>query len=306
MNIPIAPLAAAFLGLASAAGFALMPTPVLESTVIDSGIAAIVAAAEPPLGMTARLLVAAGAGILVALVTWFALFLLLGGRAIVIGKRVERNDAAPVVRRADAHPDAPPRPPLRATRDLGPPFLEVHARLRRGDEPLTDGEAEEVFETELVLSEPLPDAAVADDPEQTPPTPAEAELPQDLNQPLSAFDPGAIRESPMPAPSSVLPLKRSALPPRPPVFTPSERFETFELTPPVRNVAPPPPAPAPISQEAPITRPETEATVHALLDRLEKGVVRRGLASGVEQPQRDPEHGLQEALVTLRNLARRA
>jgi hypothetical protein len=100
------------------------------------------------------------------------------------------------------------------------------------------------------------------------------------------------------------------------VFDSSERFETFELTP-MRRSAPPArlrPAPRPEPQpqmapeQEPIATPKTDATIHALLERLEKGVVRRGMAVGPE-PEANPrqtERGLEEALVTLRNLARRA
>jgi hypothetical protein len=127
----------------------------------------------------------------------------------------------------------------------------------------------------------------------------------DLEQPLAAFDPEAIPDVPMPPPVTLPPLRRVS---RPQVFDTSERFETFELTP-IRRTPPPPSlAPAPRVVEEAITRPETEATIHALLDRLEKGVVKRGIASAPEAPQRprDAERGLEEALVTLRNLARRA
>ncbi|MEI9928050.1 MAG: hypothetical protein WDN44_10605 [Sphingomonas sp.] len=91
------------------------------------------------------------------------------------------------------------------------------------------------------------------------------------------------------------------------MFDDSERFEIFELTPAARP-APPRPVPAPVRREEAIARPETDATIHALLDRLEKGVVRRGIAGGTEHAPRprDAERGLEEALVTLRNLARRA
>jgi hypothetical protein len=197
----------------------------------------------------------------------------------------------PVLRRADAHPDAPPRPPLLATRDLGTPFLEVMAR------PAPEAEHDEHRPQPLPESAPEP-APVAGAPE-------EQDLPMDLEQPLAAFDPQAIPQVPMPPPVTLPPLRRTA---RPAVFDTSERFETFELTP-IRRTPPPPTlTPAPRQREEAITRPETEATIHALLDRLEKGVVRRGMATGREAPQRprDAERGLEEALVTLRNLARRA
>jgi hypothetical protein len=62
MNLPLAPLAAAVLGGAAAAACALMPASMLESLVMASGLPAVLQAAAPPLGMTARLAIAGGAG----------------------------------------------------------------------------------------------------------------------------------------------------------------------------------------------------------------------------------------------------
>jgi hypothetical protein len=287
MNLPIAPVAAALLGGVAAGACALMPIPMLESLVMASGLPAAVSAAAPPLGMTARLAIAGGAGGMIAVFGWLVLFLVLGTRGVTIGRsKIVEADAlqAPVLRRADAHPDAPPRPPLLATRDLGTPFLEVTARA-----PEPEAAPEPLFESEAEIAE----------------IPEEQDLPMDLEQPLAAFDPQAIPDVPMPPPVTLPPLRRVA---RPQTFDTSERFETFELTP-IRRTPPPANlAPAPRQPEEAITRPETEATIHALLDRLEKGVVKRGIAAGTETPQkpRDAERGLEEALVTLRNLARRA
>lgn len=283
MNLPIAPLVAGVLGGAVALCALVVPTPVLEALVMDSGIAAVLAAAEPPLGFTARAGIALAGGGAVALFSWFALSVLLGTRGVTIGK-AEALDfdtvATPVLRRADAHPDAPPRPPLLATRDLGMPFLDIRSPAE--PEPLV---------AETLVAEPVHVALV------------EQPLPRDLDQPLSAFDPDAVPDVPMPAPVALPSLART---PRPPVFDETERFEVFELTPPVREPAPTPRLVA-RSEEA-ITRPETEATVHALLERLERGVVRK---AGVTSPpvrveRRAKERGLEDALVTLRNMARRA
>jgi hypothetical protein len=276
MNLPFAPLAAAVLGGAAAMACFLLPVPMLEALMMDSGLPAVLSAAAPPLGFNARVAIALGAGGLLGVFSWLALFILLGSRGLTIGKAKAANDDAvptPVLRRADAHPDAPARAPLLATRDLGTPFLEVSAPAKP-EKP---------------------------QPEHIPEQP----LPLDLEQPLAAFDPEAIPDSPVPPPHTVAPLRQAA---RPAVFDTSERFETFELTP-IRRTPPPPRlTPAPRRREEAVTRPETEATIHALLDRLEKGVVKRGIGTGPELPPkpRDAERGLEEALVTLRNLARRA
>jgi hypothetical protein len=78
----------------------------------------VLSLAQPPLGLTARGLLAIGAGAMAGAVTWSALFLLVGPGG-VFAPRVraiadDDDDEMPVVRRADAHPDAPPRRPLSA------------------------------------------------------------------------------------------------------------------------------------------------------------------------------------------------
>lgn len=300
MNLPVAPLAALVLGAAAAAAVAVMPANVLEPLVSNSGLPAILSAAEPPLGTTARLALAGGAGAGTALLSWFALFLLLGTRGLTVGK-----DAPVRVRRADAHPDAPPREPLLATRDLGTPFLEVTApKVEKGEKkPLFASPTPPAAPVHMVAVEaeaPEPEVAPEPAPVAYEP-PAEQPLPVNLDQPLAAFDPDAILDIPMPPPVQIAPLRRA---PRPQIFDAGERFETFELTP-VRRT--PAPAPAPVaSVEERITRPDTEATIHALLERLERGVVKKGLAAPEPQTPRETERGLEDALVTLRNLARRA
>ena len=297
MKLPVAPLVAGMLGGVVALCVLAVPASALEALVMASGLPAIFAAAEPPLGFTARAILALGSGGLVAACAWFGLSALLGERFLRFGES-DLTDAdavaMPVIRRADAHPDAPPRPPLLATRDLGRPFLDP---LPADPEP-------------IVAKAPT-----------VPVAPVEQPLPKNLNQPLSAFDPAAVPEVPIPAPVTPSPLRRA---PRPPVFDEGERFEVFELTPPVRLrpslvvEAPVAEAPAPASREEAITRPETEATVHALLERLERGVVRKAsapvaapagplpIAPGPRVERRAKPRGLEDTLVTLRNLAQRA
>lgn len=296
MNLPIAPVIAGVLGGAVALGMLVVPMPVLEGLVMDSGLPAVIAATEPPLGFTARSIMALGAGASVALFSWFAAFVLLGSRTLTIGGSEEIDldlDAVPtpVLRRADAHPDAPPRPPLLATRDLGRPFDAFRT-------PVDITKIEEIEEMAIEGAAPvLEPLAIA---------PIEQPLPVDLDQPLAAFDPDAMPEVPLAAPVALPPLSRSA---KPPVFEQTERFDVFELPTPVR------PEPRPmslVSREDAITRPETEASVHALLERLERGVLRKGVATAAAPSpstrveRRARERGLEDALITLRNMARRA
>jgi hypothetical protein len=114
-----------------------------------------------------------------------------------------------------------------------------------------------------------------------PPAEEERPLPADLDQPLIAY---AVAET----------VESAAVAP-PDDETPPARIETFELTPPNR--------PLPIRraariEEQAIAAPETDATIHALLDRLERGISRRGPLRG-----RAPVEGLEEALGSLRRLA---
>lgn len=223
--VPLAPAFGGALGLAVAAAIAVMPAGLLESLVMKSDIPAVLTAAQPPLGATARVLLLLIGGGGVALFAGLGLWLVFGDRRITLG-RVPRDPELPQLRRADSHPDAPPRALVRAHRDLGAP----------------------------------PPAA----------TPERA-LPADLDAPLAEYDPGAIPDVPRAPIPSVAPLVRFE---RPQLIDPGDRFETFDLTPAAASSEP-------------------TATLHALLDRLERGFARR--------PQ--PGGGLDRALGDLRRLA---
>lgn len=111
---------AAALGLSSLA----VPPPLLERIVALSGIAAVMPAAAPPLGETARLL------IVLALSSIGEIVGLVVGRSIA-----RRAGRTPGARRArNSHPDAPLRKPLLASEDIVLPD--------RADEP--DGEDSEL------------------------------------------------------------------------------------------------------------------------------------------------------------------
>ena len=168
----------------------LLSTDTLEHLVWTSGIAALVPAAQAPLGTTARLILALGAGSVTGAVVWATLFLLFGSGGFLATKAETDTppfEAYAAVRRADAHPDAPPRRPMTAA-DLGTPLMEVETA-------------------------PAPVAI-------------ERSLPSQLDQPLAAFDPAAVppvprepqRALPALAPGErldIFPLS----PPPPSVFT---------------------------------------------------------------------------------------
>lgn len=221
LTLPIAPLLAVAVGLVLALGFLFVPIAWIEDAAVGSGLAAMLGAAQPPLGNTARMLLISGVAGGTTFAVWLAVYLAIGDKAIVIAlpaakERRKRRTAA--VRRADAHPDAPARKPLSATQELGTPFLEVRAPAA---------------------------------------PPAERALPADLDMPLAAFDPAAIPDRPLawqPAPAATraapqvdvieeqgappvpsAPMDDAATPirpiARPLALEPGERIETFDLSP---------------------------------------------------------------------------
>ncbi|WP_230461355.1 hypothetical protein [Sphingobium sp. CAP-1] len=130
-----------------------LPVGLVETVVASSGLSEAVPAAAPPLGLTARLVLAGFAGVMVMGLLGF---MRRAPEGAAVGQdeaeRVEsaqgakkmgfafskltamaRGRAAPLVapdapslRRADAHPDAPPRPPIFASRDFD--GIEIFAR----------------------------------------------------------------------------------------------------------------------------------------------------------------------------------
>lgn len=288
LTLTPAALVALALGVAAAAALFVLPAPWLESVVLDSGIAAFVPNAEPPLGLTARVVLAIGAAVVVAGLGWAVTTVLPSARRTPHFAPDFVSDAAetlPVLRRADSHPDAPARAPLMATRDLGTPFLDVKAK------------------DAARLAKPVP--------KPMPTAPIERDIPRDLDAPLSAFDPAAIPyepAAPVPVVASLVKLV--------PALDEGERFESFEL---------PRPAPLPV-EERPIATPRTDETIHALLERLERGLARREEAvtpaavpvvevqpEPVIEPAPEPVkptlvpqvQGLQDTLSELRRLATR-
>jgi hypothetical protein len=266
--VPIASVAGLAVGVVVALAFLAMPIAVIEGMAVDSGIAAILTAVAPPLGLTARLAVSFFAGLAAGGVTWFGLFLVVGARTMVI-RHGEGEDGVPVLRRADAHPDAPPRRPVFANRDLGTPFLDVKA------------------EPEVAAARDVP--ADLDTPIAAYRTPDDMPLPDVEPEPI--FAPIHVPtlawtavEEPQSEPEPIAaPVLTPVSAPR---FAPYERIETFGLA-------------APSADDEPST-PLPQATIHDLLERLERGVAKR--QPELEAPR---EQTLEETLDALRALARR-
>src|SRR5687768_2920523 len=122
LDVPVAALA----GLAVAFLTFAAPAGLLAEIVGASGLASILPAAEPPLGMKARLGIGAGGAVLVFAIA----FLLLRWLDRFGTRRAEEAEEAtiletPRLRRRDIHPDAPARAPLLAVHELGEPELEL-------------------------------------------------------------------------------------------------------------------------------------------------------------------------------------
>lgn len=302
--LPVATVVAMALATLTALLFLVMPIDVLEGMSVDSGIASLITAAEPPLGLTARFAIAFIAALAVGGVTWLGLFLLVGTRSMRVDRKHAKTpvkaDAVPVLRRRDAHPDAPAREPVFAHRDLGTPFLDVKA-------------------------DPEPEAAPLPVVDVFAPPPVERDLPADLDTPLARYlhplDPPLPEPDPLPiapepvaepvAPAPILaepPVPAPVVEPEPvvavapepvtvpepepePRFAANERIETFDLTPVVGN----PGEPA-----------QPSASIHDLLDRLERGVAKRAPAPEPEPvAAAEPAPSLEDTLAVLRQLAKR-
>lgn len=121
LDLPVAALA----GLSVAILAYAAPADALAELVAATGLPSILSAAEPPLGLKARMAIGVG-GSLAAFFLAFGAMRLLDrvGRKPRPEPRLAMTDDAqspPRLRRRDFHPDAPPRPPLMATLELGEP-----------------------------------------------------------------------------------------------------------------------------------------------------------------------------------------
>lgn len=137
---------------AGAVGFVFyaMPDALFAEAVAVSGLPQVLPAAQPPLGLTARIAAAAGGAVVTFAAIWFLLRALAPKKPKPKQKQgpVEIEIAPPKLRKADAHPDAPSRRPLFAGLDLGEP----------------QEEAEEAEEAEEIAAEqaPEPEPAAAE------------------------------------------------------------------------------------------------------------------------------------------------
>ncbi|HEX8443101.1 MAG TPA: hypothetical protein VF631_05580 [Allosphingosinicella sp.] len=143
LDVPMAALAGGSVGFFAFA----MPANLFERLVGATGLPSLVPAAQPPLGETARLGFVAVAALAAFGLVWLLLRAL--GKAPAARKPLaeEFSNEPPRLRRADAHPDAPARHPLRAATDFGIPLDSVPSDER--GEPIDVSVVENVdFEAE--------------------------------------------------------------------------------------------------------------------------------------------------------------
>ena len=138
-----------------------MPDRHFGGLVEVSGLPQLLPAAQPPLGLTARI----GALAAAALATFGLVWLLL--RALGPKKPEPKRktkpveiDVAPKIRRADAHPDAPARRPIFAALDLGDPDAQAEALAEALAEDVAFTPLDEA-EMEVEPFEPAPETVPA-------------------------------------------------------------------------------------------------------------------------------------------------
>ncbi len=210
LDLPVAGLAA----LAAAFAAFVVPQDLLSRAVTASGLPSLLSAAQPPLGLTARVALAVGGAALVFGLV-FLLLRLLDRSGMSATEPGEANLATPRVRRRDGHPDAPAPRPISAARDLGEPAppqapraavplwldeAEPVAAPVAEAEPEPEPTPEPVLELEPAFEaepDPGPETVVAPDPEPAPePQPApvpEPEMPISIAALMERLEQGLAR-----------------------------------------------------------------------------------------------------------------
>lgn len=191
LDLPVAGLAAA-----AAVFFAFaVPQDMLSHMVSATGLPSLFAAAQPPLGITARIAIA----VVGALLTFGLVFLLLrlldrSGLDVPVDGPVfqTEDEQAPKLRRRDVHPDAPGRRPISATRDLGEPasFEPEAPEPAKASVPLWLDEAPPEA---LAEPEPEPEPEVVSEPVPEPAPASPAELPTSIAALMDRLEQGLAR-----------------------------------------------------------------------------------------------------------------
>lgn len=168
-TVPFVPVVALLFGAVTVILILMTPLWLFERGVVVSGLPALLPAAQPPLGQTARILSAVAAGLGVAALLWGLLYIL---RAFIKrkappkarGMRIEATK--PFVTKGAATFDtgiAPlsrKREPIFAERDLGAPFMSDEAIASPTFKPLPATPIEPEVFLPAVEQQPVPDAAL--------------------------------------------------------------------------------------------------------------------------------------------------
>lgn len=302
-------------GVAAALVVATLPSVYLEKIIGMTGLAEIVSAAAPPLGNTAKSLLAIFAGLVSTSVIFY--FLHRKGDADMglairklanweeekaeweerkakpkkskfslkklLQKPKKKKDEVkdlsdlPNLREKDSHPDAPARQPIFADKDLGAP---LEAKIKPFDQQERGAEAAEPFSAE---SAPVvtPAPFVMDRTLHAPEQPVqEQEMPLDLSGQVSV--PPAVEELQPVAPA------------------PAIETNAAMVVEPVADIAPEPVAAAAAENPAPFAAPQSEIvqqpkedlselTIAQLTERLEAGLSKlTQLQQSVQQPVSAP------------------
>lgn len=155
-KVPFAPVVAAMFGTITLILIYLTPGWLFERMVVASGLPSLIAAAQPPLGDTARKLSSIAGGLGVFITLWAGLALL---RAII------KRNAPPKARGSRIDAAAPgiespiakrKRDPIFAERDLGAPFMSDEAIAGTPESPpaveiATEAPAPDTEKTTLLL-----------------------------------------------------------------------------------------------------------------------------------------------------------
>jgi hypothetical protein len=189
-KLPRVPLASGISGLVVAALILMTPNPWFEAFIVETGLSALISAAEPPLGARARIVFALIAALLVTTAAWIAISVILGRKSTKVeswdyehGYRAEEADG-PVLRRADRHPDAPNRKPIMAGEDLGTPLDLVDIVTDPADDP----EVVDPAVVDTVGAYPMVARDPVDGAEQTPDVVVEGAIDEPADeQPVPAF-----------------------------------------------------------------------------------------------------------------------
>ena len=167
---------AALGGVVAAIVLLAMPVGLVETVVASSGLSEAWPAAAPPLGLKARLLIAGFGAMMVMGFAWVGRgsvstpLLQYHGRRDGVqgvsdmgfalsklgwlsrGRNMRTNGGRPALRRADAHPDAPARTPIFASRDFD--GLDIFPRIAPAR--VEPGEQEKAADQAVVVTLPLP------------------------------------------------------------------------------------------------------------------------------------------------------